>query len=53
MSKQDQLALTSLKNNQDITIKQADKGGVIVIQNTTDYELACETLWGISVHIKF
>lgn len=31
-------ALNELSANKTITIKQADKGGLIVVMNTTDYE---------------
>ena len=34
-------ALDNLKNNDSITIKPADKGGAIVVQNTKDYIKEC------------
>ena len=42
LTTEEKQALTSLKLNNDITIKQADKGGKVVIMNTSDYIKACE-----------
>ena len=42
LTSEEKQALTSLKLNNDITIKQADKGGKVVIMNTSDYIKACE-----------
>lgn len=37
LDKQEQIALSNLKNNQNIVIKKADKGSATVIMNKTDY----------------
>ena len=37
ISKKERMAIKSLKNNEDIVIKPADKGGAIVIWNKKDY----------------
>lgn len=37
-------ALSSLKNNPDIVVKPADKGGNIVILNTSQYIEMCEKI---------
>ncbi|XP_064629281.1 uncharacterized protein LOC135488571 [Lineus longissimus] len=42
ISKEERNALQSLRNNQEITIKRADKGGATVILNTKDYISECE-----------
>ena len=34
-------ALKELRNNKDVTIKPADKGGAVVVLNTTDYVSKC------------
>lgn len=39
LSPKEMQALQQLKHNQDIVIKNADKGNGIVIENTTDYKL--------------
>ena len=41
ITKKERLALEDLKNDPEIIIKPADKGGKIVIMNTTDYETEC------------
>ncbi|KAM9330702.1 uncharacterized protein PAF06_017093 [Gastrophryne carolinensis] len=38
ITKEEQKAISTLKENKDIIIKQADKGGAIVIMNTCDYK---------------
>ncbi|GFO26034.1 hypothetical protein PoB_005253900 [Plakobranchus ocellatus] len=38
---EDKRALKELKNNADIIIKPADKGGAVVVLNTTDYIAEC------------
>ena len=35
-------ALIKLKNNQDITITPADKGGAVMVLNITDYDYVTE-----------
>lgn len=42
LTTEEKQALISLKSNNEITIKQADKGGKVVIMNTSDYLTACE-----------
>ena len=41
MTKEKRNALETLANDKSITIKPADKGGAIVIMNTSDYKEAC------------
>ncbi|KAM9296686.1 uncharacterized protein PAF06_017613 [Gastrophryne carolinensis] len=38
ITKEEQKAISTLKENKDIIIKPADKGGAIVIMNTSDYK---------------
>ncbi|GFN78474.1 hypothetical protein PoB_000498000 [Plakobranchus ocellatus] len=38
-------ALKELKNNADIIIKPADKGGAVVVLNITDYIAECTTYY--------
>lgn len=37
LTREEKSALKSLKNDPYITIKQADKGGAVVLMNTKDY----------------
>ena len=37
LKKEESIAITTLRNNRDIVIKPADKGGNIVIMNKQDY----------------
>lgn len=41
LKKNERSSIKSLQDNKDITIKPADKGGAIVILNTTDYITEC------------
>ena len=41
LSDSQKLALDNLKTNNDLTIKPADKGGAVVLQNTSDYIDEC------------
>ena len=42
LTKEERAAIKTLKNNKEIVIKPADKGGKIVIQNRADYIKECE-----------
>ena len=38
ISREERIALNQLYKNREITIQPADKGGAIIIQDTSDYE---------------
>ena len=42
LSDNQKIALDNLRKNHDITIKPADKGGAVVVQNTSDYIDECD-----------
>lgn len=50
MTKDDWTALKSLQDNDAIIIKQADKGGAIVVLNSVDYETEVERLLGVRMN---
>ena len=52
ITKEERLALTKLKLNKDITIKKADKGSSVVIQNTSDYIRETTKLLSVTDHYR-
>ena len=52
INKQEQHAILSLQSNKDITIKPADKGGAVVVMNTSDYMAECYKHLNNTQHYK-
>ena len=52
ITREEKNALASLKSNRDITIKKADKGSSVVIQNTVDYIRESEKLLLVKDHYR-
>ena len=53
LSKEEHIALRSLSNNPDLTIKMADKGSKIVVQDTSEYlQSGIEHLSDTSIYCK-
>ena len=52
ITREEKNALATLKSNRDITIKKADKGSSVVIQNTVDYIRETEKLLSVKDHYR-
>ena len=52
ITREEKNALATLKSNKDITIKKADKGSSVVIQNTVDYIRESEKLLSVKDHYR-
>ena len=52
ITREERIALTELTSNKQITIKKADKGSAIVIQNTIDYITESKKLLNVAEHYR-
>ena len=52
LSEKERNALTQLRNNNDIVIKEADKGSCIVIMKKSDYIIMCNKILDDSLYYE-